>query len=87
MNLFKNSANKQMPAENAFAITPSDTVDFVYDDGAVVPRSLYIGTPGNLSVVTLGGETITFANVSGILPIMVRRVLLATTASDIVGIY
>ena len=72
------------PAENAIAVTPSDSVDLT---GAPC-RALYIGTGGNLSVI-IGGATVTFSNVAGgILPIRASRVrATGTTATNIVALY
>lgn len=76
------------PAEGAKTITPSDTADYTTDSGAQVPRALYVGTQGNLRVLTLRDETVTFVGISGILPMRVKRVFsTSTTASDIIGMY
>jgi len=73
------------PAQYAFAITPANS-DFA--DG-VQARGLYIGSPGDVIVMTTGGDTVTFSNVSGstILPISVKQVRTGTTASNILGLY
>lgn len=71
------------PARKAFAITPSDT-----EDVATVPRAIYIGGEGNVAVIMGDDSTsVVFKGVSGLLPLMVKRVLsTGTTATDIVGI-
>jgi hypothetical protein len=73
------------PAEYAEAVTPSDTVNFTY-----MSRGLYVGTGGNIAVVMISGDTVTFTNVQdgSILPIKVMRVNSTnTTASNIVEIF
>lgn len=72
------------PARKAFAITPSDT-----EDVETVPRALYIGVEGDVAVI-MGDDSasVTLVGASGLLPVMVRRVLATgTTATDIVGVY
>lgn len=73
------------PADNAAAVTPSDSTDLTY-----VSRALYVGTGGNIVVTMQGGGDVTFTNVQdgSILPIRVSRVKsTSTTASNIVNIY
>lgn len=69
-----------LTARGAFAITPSDTT-------VIMARALYVGTGGDLAVVTDAGQTVTFTGVLGgtILPVKVSQVKAATTASNIVG--
>lgn len=72
------------PADDAAAVTPSDSVDL-----ANVSRGLYVGTGGDLTVITKGGTTILFKAVpSGtLLPIRVSRVkATGTAAADIVAL-
>lgn len=71
-------------ATDAAAVTPSDTNDL-----AMVATALYIGTQGDVVVITLvGGETVTFKAVVGWLPVIVTRVLATgTTASNIVAVW
>lgn len=78
------------PARCAYAVTPHNTNDFTY-----VFRSLYVGTGGDVVVVTLGNDlvassAVTFTAVpSGtILPVCGVRVnATGTTASNIVAIF
>ena len=71
------NASAQDPAVHAAAVTPSDSVDL-----ANTSTALYIGGTGNLTVIMLGGEQVTFAAVPvGILPIRVTRVLSTGTAA------
>lgn len=76
------------PAFNAYTVTPANA-DLTYGF-----RALYVGTGGNVVIVTrgdntVGPQTITFANVPGgtILPVMGTQVTTATTASNIVALY
>lgn len=86
---FKNARNIDAPAEGAQEITASDSADYGSDSGKTIYRGLYIGTSGNVKVITANGETVTFTNVPvGILPVRVTRVFsTGTTASGIVGLY
>ena len=81
------AVNEQLPtgsSRRAAAVVPSDTVDLAF-----VPRYLWVGTGGNVSVITAAGDTVTFAAVpSGYrLEISVTRVLAGgTTANMIVAL-
>ena len=80
------NADNAAPGEDAALVTPNDTTDLPLKPA----RSLYIGTGGNVEVITARGTTIIIPNIpSGtILPLKVTRVRAAlTTASDIVAIY
>lgn len=72
------------PGDDAFAVTPSDTVTF-----AVAARALYVGTTGDVTLITKGGATIKFTAVPAgtVIPIRCTQVMTTgTTASTIVGI-
>lgn len=72
------------PGDDAFTVTPSDTVDFT-----IMARALYVGTTGDVTLITRGGTTLKFAAVpaGGIIPVRCSRVMsTGTTASNIVGI-
>ncbi len=72
------------PATHAAAVTPSDSVDL-----ANFSRAIYVGGAGNLVVVMLSGEQVTFTGVQAgtILPIRVTRVrATSTTATAIVAL-
>ncbi len=75
--------SQQDPAFDAFSITPSDGVNL-----AQTARALYVGVAGDVRVMTPGGATVTFKNVSaGILPVSAVRVFAtATTATQIIGL-
>lgn len=75
-------------ASQGTAITPSDTTVLGY-------RSLWVGTGGDLSVIFFddssnagAGAAVTIKNVADgtLLPIAVKKVMAATTATDIVGL-
>lgn len=69
------------PALDAVAITPSATAL------TRVPRALYIGGAGTITVTTYKGTSITFTVGAGtILPLVVTHVT-AATATNIVGLY
>lgn len=78
----------QNPGSNAFAITPEDDADL-----AVIPRAIYVGSEGDLTVVmadqTSNSTTVTFTGVlaGSLLPIRARRVRESSTAGSLVGIY
>jgi hypothetical protein len=73
------------PAQDAFAVTPSDVTNF-----SAVARSLWIGVAGDVTLITLGSNTaVLFKNVpqGSMLPVMCIRVnATGTTATNIVGI-
>jgi hypothetical protein len=68
--------------QTAASITPSDTASQQY-------RAIYVGGAGNVSVKTLGGNTVTFTAppVGTILPVEVQQVLATgTTATLLIGL-
>jgi hypothetical protein len=72
------------PGTDAFSVAPSDTANFTAN-----ARSLYVGTAGDVVVVTPGGSVVTFKAVPAgtTLPVIAKRVnFTATTASNIVGL-
>lgn len=76
--------SETFPASGAAAVTPSDTTEL----GPC--RALYIGGTGNVVVHMPGRDTaVTFSNVLAgtILPVSARRVMAATTATNIVALY
>ena len=75
----------ESPAERAFAITGSDSTDLT-----VFPRAIYVGGAGNVKVVTLGGDEVTFNGVLAgtILPVRVKKVFsTGTSATNLIGVY
>ena len=80
----KTGAATNIQAENAVAVTGGgDATVFA------VPSTLFIGTTGNVTVTTSGGQTgVVFKNLpsGSILPVLVTSVTSAT-AADIVRLY
>ena len=73
------------PADNAAAVTPSDSTDLAFTS-----RALYVGGAGNIVCTMLGGGDVTFTAVPAgmILPIRVTRVKsTSTTATSIINLY
>lgn len=70
--------------DNAVAVTPSDST-------VLAPtQCLYVGTTGNVAVVTVGGQTVTFTGVPAgtVLPIRCTKVNATnTTASTILALF
>lgn len=79
------SSTPMTPAENCFAVVPSDTVEL-----AQATKALYVGLGGNVTLRSLQGQAdVTFLNVpsGAIIDVRVRAVRLSgTTASGIVGL-
>lgn len=70
------------PAPGAFSITPNDS-------GSIYASSLYIGTGGDVRVLTESEDDVTFEGVAGgtVLPVRVKRVYsTSTTATGILGL-
>lgn len=74
------------PATDAAAITPSDTKD--------LPKSpcvaIFVGTTGNVAIITATGNTVTFKNLPSGQPLDVaatRVLATGTTATDLVALY
>lgn len=75
---------EQFTATDAIAITTSDTVDL-----PVIPRALYVGGAGDISVVTAAGRTVViYGAVAGsVIPLQVQRVnATGTTATNLLGL-
>jgi hypothetical protein len=79
----KHTRSLTSPPEHAVAVTPAD------QDLAQVTRALYVGVGGDLAVRMQDGGSATFVGVpSGtLLPLRVIRVLPASTAGGIVGLW
>ena len=79
--------SQESPGDNSYAITPSDGVEI----GEFLPRALYVGVGGDISLQLEGddADTVFVAVPSGsFLPLKVRIVnATGTTASSLVAIY
>lgn len=85
-NIHKGAEEMYDPVYDAKDVSPNDSTDL--PDGNC--RGLYVGTGGDVEIVTVGGTTVVFHGVVGgtILPIRCSRVRAANTvASDIVALY
>lgn len=71
-------------SHDGFSITPSDSTNFTN-----VARAIYVGTGGNVVLVTQMGTVLTFANVPAgtTLGVRAKRVnSTSTTASNLIGL-
>jgi hypothetical protein len=77
------NADSIHPVTKAVAVTPSDST--------IIPRTrgLWIGVGGAVSVEFMDQSTAEFSTVGSgtLLPVQVRRVLVATAASSILALY
>lgn len=87
-------AYQKLQAGRAAVVTPSDTANIpnvASGDGSGNNGSvLYVGTGGNLKVMTVGGDQVTFANIQEgtFLPVQVLRVFATgTDADDIIALW
>lgn len=66
-------------------ITPSD--DSADDFDGLMPREIYPGSDGDIVVVTLGGQEVTYPAVKGVtIPVQPRRIkATGTTVTPIIG--
>ena len=75
------------PARNSYAVTPHDTNEI----GEFVPKALYVGTGGNISMQLVGDTAaVTFSNVpdGSLLPVRASIIKsTGTTASGIIALY
>jgi hypothetical protein len=80
-----------LQASRAFVVTPSDSTVLSLTDGSIMENGyvLYIGGTGNVAVVTLGGDSVTFVGVpaGAFLPVLVTKVMSTnTTATSILAL-
>lgn len=82
-NFKSNSPGLSSPLTRAVAVTPSDDTDLEF-----VTRAIYVGVAGNLEVLTIGGDTVTFEDIPAgmLLPIRVSRVKEGTDANGILAL-
>jgi hypothetical protein len=82
---------QKLQSGKAKVVTPSDTDNIFYDNaGDNSGCVLYVGTGGNLRVLTVSGDDIVFTNIQDgmFLPIQVLRVFSTnTTALNIVALW
>ena len=75
--------SENFPANGYAAVTPSDTTELNC-------RAIYVGGGGNVVLQMPGrSETVTFSNVPAgtFMPVSARRVMAATTATNLVALY
>lgn len=78
------AANPTAPAADVFAITPSDAADLDRPT-----RALYVGTGGDLAIITVSGGEAVLVGVPGgsVLPLRIARIrATGTTAGALVGL-
>jgi len=71
-------------AGHAAAVTPSDTANLKAES------IIYVGGAGNLAIITIEGETVTFLGMTAgtVLPVWTYRVMATnTTATNLVAIW
>ncbi len=69
------------PPSNAGVITPDDAQDLPF-----VSRAIYVGTAGDVRVLTHKGQDVTYKNLAGTKVLRVTRVFATgTTASDMIA--
>ena len=75
----------ESPASRAASITPNDSTDLTN-----ATRGIYIGGAGDISLITVGGDTVTLSGVLAgtILPVRAARVrATSTTATNLVALW
>jgi len=84
-------AYQKLQAQRAASVTPSNTVDIASVNGGPTDVCvLYVGTGGNLAVITAGGDSVIFTNVQSgsFIPVQVSRVLVTgTSATGIIALW
>lgn len=86
-------AYQKLQAYRAATVIPSDTVDIPSVSTATGKNfgcCLYVGTAGNIKVLTVGGDEVTFIgiNTGAFIPVQVKRVFsTGTTASNILALW
>lgn len=73
------------PAQGAFVISPSDLQYLPF-----LPRAIYVGTGGNVALMTVTGDIVIFVGVATGSVLAVRAVKIFatnTTATNLVGMY
>ena len=73
------------PATQAFSVSPHDTNEL-----SNVTRAIYVGSGGDIVLVTVGGDTVTLVGVLGGAIYPVRAKIIKSTgptATSLVGLY
>ena len=82
---------QKLQVGRAASVTPSDTVDIPSVTGGTNNGCvLYVGGAGNVRVLTVGGDDVTFVGLSAgqFIPVQVKRVYAtSTTATNIVALW
>lgn len=82
---------QKLQANRATVVTPSDTDNIsVNTEASKSGNVLYVGTNGNIKVMTVGGDEVTFVNIQGgsFIPVQVLKVFATgTTASNILALW
>jgi hypothetical protein len=78
---YRVGGSPEAPASRAEAVTPSDSTDLTY-----VSRGLWVGGAGNVAVVMVSGDAVTFSGVVAgtLLPIRVSRVKSTSTTATLI---
>ena len=79
---------QKLQVSRALVVVPADA-DILIDGQTYQPCVLYVGTGGDLEVVTEAGDTVTFKNLSNgtFLPVSIRRVLPGSSADNILALW
>ena len=87
-------ASFTLQAFNAQAVTPNDSADIELGGSPIVGiengACLFVGTGGDLTITTVGGQTVTLTNIADgvFIPIQVKRVwATGTSATGILALY
>lgn len=81
---------QKLQSSQVQSVTPSDTENFQYETQPNRGAVLYVGTAGDLRVLTPNNDDVVFKNVAegSFLPVQVVRVFSTdTTAEDIVALW
>jgi hypothetical protein len=84
-------ANQKLQVQRGASVTPSNTADIPSISGGTNNGCvLYVGSAGNLKVLTSGGDEITFValNAGSFIPVQVVRVFsTGTSCTNIVALW
>ncbi len=83
------SVSEQVLMLSANIFTVGTEAYKVYNTNNSEGPVLFVGTGGNLDIVTVGGDTVQLLNIAdgSYVPVLVSEVLTATTASNIVALW